>query len=583
MATTTGGDLVARMLRAEGVEVVFGIIDGSYFGLYSRLGRHGIRLVTPRHETTAVHMAGAYARLTGRLGVCIASNGPGVANALPGIAVENGEGNRVLVISSWRRAPIVGPDRGGTYQYFDQVAVTRPMTKWSGAAPSFERVPQTLRRAFRVSFQGRPGAVHVTVPEDLMNGTFEDPGPVLAPEQYRRTEPLAPSPEMVRRSAMLLAGAEAPLIQVGSGVLHAGAAPLVEELAQALRAPVTTSWGGRSAVDERLPNVIPMLPPLNDEVRNDADVVLALGTRFGETDWWGKAPHWRDPEEQCLIQVDIDEEVLGVNKPVDLAVVGDAGLFLQALLDELGLYGEPHRLAAREARLEAYAVTKQDVRDFLLAVPGGREVEPMHSAHVPLISQEAFADDAIVVVDGGNTAVWTNLYHQNRVPGSLLGTFKFGMLGAGAGQALGAKVACPDRQVYCILGDGAMGFHPQEVETAVRHDLPVVFLVVCDRQWGMVKFGQAMALDAETMMEQRSLPADRTINTDFNEIRFDALAESMGAHGERVSRADDLRPAIERSLASGRCSVIHVDVDPVDHLWAPGLDVFKAMHLEPEG
>ena len=583
MATTTGGDLIARMLRAEGVEVVFGIIDGSYFALYSSLGRHGIRLVTPRHETTAVHMAGAYARLSGRLGVCIASNGPGAANALPGIAVENGEGNRVLVITSWRRAPIVGPDRGGTYQYFDQIGVTRPMTKWSGAAPSFERVPQTLRRAFRLSFQGRPGVVHVTVPEDLMNGTFEDPGPVLAPEQYRRTEPLAPSPELVRQSATLLAGAESPLIQVGSGVLHAGAAPLVEELAQTLQAPVTTSWGGRSAVDERRPNAIPMLPPLIDEVRNDADVVLALGTRFGETDWWGKAPHWRAPEEQRLIQVDIDEEVLGVNKPVDLAVVGDAGLFLRALLAELGPHGEPDRLAAREARLEAYAATKQDVRDFLLAVPGGREVEPMHSAHVPLISQEAFADDAIVVVDGGNTAVWTNLYHQNRVPGSLLGTFKFGMLGAGAGQALGAKVACPDRQVYCILGDGAMGFHPQEVETAVRHDLPVVFLVVCDRQWGMVKFGQAMALDAETMMEQRSLPADRTINTDFNEIRFDALAESMGAHGERVSRADDLRPAIERSLASGRCSVIHVDVDPVDHLWAPGLDVFKAMHLEPEG
>ena len=583
MATTTGGDLIARMLRAEGVEVVFGIIDGSYFALYSSLGRHGIRLVTPRHETTAVHMAGAYARLSGRLGVCIASNGPGAANALPGIAVENGEGNRVLVITSWRRAPIVGPDRGGTYQYFDQIGVTRPMTKWSGAAPSFERVPQTLRRAFRLSFQGRPGVVHVTVPEDLMNGTFEDPGPVLAPEQYRRTEPLAPSPELVRQSATLLAGAESPLIQVGSGVLHAGAAPLVEELAQTLQAPVTTSWGGRSAVDERRPNAIPMLPPLIDEVRNDADVVLALGTRFGETDWWGRAPHWRAPEEQRLIQVDIDEEVLGVNKPVDLAVVGDAGLFLRALLAELGPHGEPDRLAAREARLEAYAATKQDVRDFLLAVPGGREVEPMHSAHVPLISQEAFADDAIVVVDGGNTAVWTNLYHQNRVPGSLLGTFKFGMLGAGAGQALGAKVACPDRQVYCILGDGAMGFHPQEVETAVRHDLPVVFLVVCDRQWGMVKFGQAMALDAETMMEQRSLPADRTINTDFSEIRFDALAESMGAHGERVSRADDLRPAIERSLASGRCSVIHVDVDPVDHLWAPGLDVFKAMHLEPEG
>ena len=133
----------------------------------------------------------------------------------------------------------------------------------------------------------------------------------------------------------------------------------------------------------------------------------------------------------------------------------------------------------------------------------------MHSALVPLVCREFFDDDAVLVIDGGNTAVWTNLYHENRLPGAMLSTFKFGMLGAGIGQALGAKVAFPDRQVYCIVGDGAMGFHPQELETAVRNDLPVVFLVLCDRQWGMVKFGQCMALDAETMVEDRSLPAGR--------------------------------------------------------------------------
>ena len=148
-------------------------------------------------------------------------------------------------------------------------------------------------------------------------------------------------------------------------------------------------------------------------------------------------------------------------------------------------------------------------------------------------------------------------------------------------KALGAKVAHPERQVYCIIGDGAMGFHPQELETAIRNDLNVVFLVLADRQWGMVKLSQGIAMDAATMLEKRSLPTERTINTDFSEICFDRLAESMGAHGERVSRAGDLRPAIERSLASGRCAVIHVDVDPVEHLWAPGLDVFKAMHQEP--
>jgi acetolactate synthase-1/2/3 large subunit len=222
------------------------------------------------------------------------------------------------------------------------------------------------------------------------------------------------------------------------------------------------------------------------------------------------------------------------------------------------------------------------MRAFLRALAKDPQRAPMHSAFVPVVCREFFDDDAILVIDGGNTAVWTNLLHENRVAGSLLSTFKFGMLGAGVGQALGAKIACPGRQVYAIVGDGAMGFHPQEIETAVRNRLAVTYLVLCDRQWGMVKFSQGMATDAAAMLEKRSLPPERTLNTDFGEIRFDDLARSMGAHGERVARACDLRPALERCVASGGPAVVHVDVDPVEHLWVPGLDVFKAMHQEPE-
>jgi acetolactate synthase-1/2/3 large subunit len=577
----TGGDQVARMLRAEGVDVVFGIVDGSYYGLCEGIRRAGIRLVSPRHESSAAHMAGAYARLTGKVGVCLASNGPGAANVLPGVAVENGEGNRVLVLTSWRRSPIVGPDRGGTYQYFDQVAVMRPMTKWSGAARSYERIPEAVHRAFRVAFEGRPGAVHLTIPEDILNGSFEEELPVPSPERYRRTEPLAPPTSAVKRAAEMLAAAERPLLQVGSGAVHARASEVVAEIARVLRAPITTSFGGRPAVDERLPNKIPMLPPLIDEVRREADVVLALGTRFGETDWWGKPPYWGHPDEQRVIQVDCDEEILGLNRPIDLGILADVGVFGEALLAELKDL-DLGDLAEREARIGEYAKRCGDLRTFLRGAASDEEAEPLHSAFVPLICRDFFDDDAILVIDGGNTAVWTNLYHEHRTPGCLLSTFKFGMLGAGPGQAIGAKVACPDRPVYAILGDGAMGMHVQEIETAVRNELPVVFLVLCDRQWGMVKFSQSMALDPDTMNEQRILPPGANLNTDFAEIRFDDLARSMGAHGERVSRAKDLRPALERCVASGLASVVHVDVDPVAHLWAPGLDVFKKMHLEPE-
>jgi len=170
-----------------------------------------------------------------------------------------------------------------------------------------------------------------------------------------------------------------------------------------------------------------------------------------------------------------------------------------------------------------------------------------------------------------------------RAPHTLLSTYKFGMLGAGVAQALAAKVACPTRQVYCIIGDGAMGFHPQEVETAVRNGLAPIFLVLCDKQWGMVKVNQEFAIDPRRTLTEGGLRPEENINTDLGEIRFDLLARSMGAHGERVSTYPELAPALRRCLESGRCAVIHVDVDPVAHKFAPNLAVFKEMHAEPAG
>ena len=584
MPEMTGGERIAALLRAEGVDTVFGIIDGSYFGLYASLGRHGIRLITPRHESSAVHMAGAFARMTGRLGVCIASNGPGAANALPGVAVEHGEGNRVLLITSWRRSGIVGPDRGGTYQYFDQPTVIGAMAKSSEAVASFDRLAEVMARAFRQSWAGRPGVVHVTVPEDIVNGSFPAPArPDPKPPQYRRRLPIAPDAGVVRQAAELLVAAEAPMIHAGTGVVHAGAHVELRRVAELLTAPVTTSWGGRDCIDERSAAAIPMYDiELATRVRNESDCVLALGTRFGETDWWGKPPYWRAADEQRLIQVDIDELALGRNKPVDLAVVADAKVFLAALGDVLEGLDRSALVADRSDRLTEYGRERRDHR-AALDVALLADTEPMHSSRVAALCQEIFDDDAVLVIDGGNTAIWANLYHEVRVPGTLLSTFKFGMLGAGVGQAVGAKAAHPDRQVYCIIGDGAMGFHSQEIETAIRCDLPVVFLVLCDRQWGMVKVNQEFTIDPDRTLLEGGLPPEQNINTDLEETRFDLLGEALGAHGERVATVDELRAALGRSLAAGRCAVIHVDVDRRAHKFAPNLASFKEMHAEPGG
>ena len=576
-----GGEAVARMLAAEGVTHVFGIIDGTYFGFYSNLKKHGIELVSPRHEACAVHMAGAYARTTGKLGVCMASNGPGVANVLPGIAVENGEGNRVLVITSTRRTGIGYPDRGGTFQYFNQSAVIKPMSKWSGAVPQYDRIPEFMKRAFRMSWKGRPGIVHVDIPENIINGKFAAL-PVPAPSSYRLTEPLEPTQTQIGQAADMLIKAEQPVIHAGSGVIHAQAFAELEQAAELLGAMITTSWGARGCTAENRDFVTPMLfVQLNHKVRTDADLVLCIGSRMGETDWWGKAPYWRTPDKQSMIQVDNDEDILGLNKPITLGILSDAKVFLTRLVDELKKrnFTAP---AGRKEKVAHFAGLRRQEREKLDKKLKDME-DPLNSAHVAGACMKAFKDDAFIVIDGGNTAIWANFFHEVRTPGTVLGTAKFGMLGAGVAQALGAAVAHPDREVYCIIGDGAMGFNIQEVETAVRNKLRVIYLVCCDKQWGMVKMNQQFALKPLKTLLFKSLNENETINADFAEMRFDLMAEAMGAHGERVDKASDLPGAIERCKASGKCGVIHIDVDPVKHMWAPSLIDFKKMHEEPAG
>lgn len=581
MAEMTGGEVIAKMLQMENVEKVFGIIDGTYFGFYSKLEENGIELISPRHETSAAHMAGAYARATGKLGVCMASNGPGVANILPGLVVEEGEGNRVLVITSARRTGIMYPDRGGTYQCFDQTGVIGKFAKWSEAVPSFDRIPEMMRRALRKCYEGRPGVVHLDIPEDIINGKFKADIAFWEPYQYRALKHPAPSDEQIEQAVELILQAEFPIIHAGYGVIHAQASEQLEKVAELLQTMVTTSWAGRSAIPESSKLTMPMFYiQANNKIRNEADLVLVLGSRIGETDWWGKAPYWN--RDQKVIQVDIDPATLGSNKPVELAVQADIGQFLEKLYEKLLEKQSRINRETNQRNVERFYEERMKYRKKLDEKLANLQA-PMNSAHVPAICSEVFPEDSPVVFDGGNTAIWANFYYQVEKPGNVFSTFKFGMLGAGVAQALGAAVANPGKPVCCIIGDGAIGFHPQEIETAIRNNLQVIYLVLCDKQWGMVKMNQHFALKPIKTLIKKSLSEEESIKTDLEEIEFDKLAISMGAHGERVSDPIELKAALERSIATGRCAVIHCDVDPVEHMWAPGLKYFKELHAEPKG
>ena len=284
-----------------------------------------------------------------------------------------------------------------------------------------------------------------------------------------------------------------------------------------------------------------------------------------------------------MIQVDLDDEVLGRIRPIEVGVQADIKVFLRLLADELDSLKSTMPIKAREDEVKRLAEGRTKDRLSLDSKLEDRAT-PMLTAHIGRTCQEVLEKDAVVVFDGGNTSVWGQFYYQATTPNSVLATHHMGHLGAGVGQAIGAAIARPDKQVVCIIGDGAFGMHPQEIETAVRHDLHnIVFIVAADKQWGMVKMTQSIAFKPLKMMLKKQLPDEDTINSGFGEIEYDQLALAMGGHGERVADPNELAAALKRCLASDKPSVIHADVDSKKHLWAPALLHFKAMHQEPKG
>ena len=580
MAEIFGGAVVAKMLKKEGVEQFFGIVDGTYVHMFVSAVEEGLRMITPRHESVAAHMAGAYARVTGKLGVFIASNGPGVANVLSGAAVEHLEGNRVLLITSARRRGVTDPDRPGAYQAFDQHKVIREFAKWSVYIRDFERIPSQMQEAFRRCFSGKPGLVHVDIPEDVMNSMGPEPV-FLEPAQYRSLAPVRPDPEAVKAAARMLAEAQMPMIQAGSGIIHALAFAELQEVAELLNASVTTSWAADCVLPHNLPFMCPMgLNEMVNGIRTSADLCLCLGSSMGETDWWGKAPYWALPEKQKFIQVDVEAAAIGRNRRVDLAIVADVKTFLTELAAELkkidASAGKPGRLAMLQKIGEAKQIAYNSVGESMTALP------PVHALHTAVSLRQILPPEAIFVLDGGNTVLWGSFISCLK-PNTRISTWHMGHLGTGQGYAIGAALAAPDTKVCLFTGDGAMGFHMQELETAVRYGLNIMFVVIADKQWGMVKINQIANMEAHRERYPSALKEKGCVNGDFGPIAWAETAKAFGMPGENVKTVEEFQAAAARFAALNGPSLIQVDVEPVAHMRCPVLKVFKDMHAEPAG
>ena len=563
MAEITGGELLLRCLHAEGVRHINAITDGTYMMVIEALERLGdqldMRLVVPRHEAAAAHACDAYTRITGKPAVVMACAGPGAANLVAGIMCAQAEGSPVVAITTTRRSDISDSyvQQGGM-QVSHHLDVFRPAVKWNGKVDHWKRIPDMVRHAFRTAMAGRPGPTHILIPEDIISAKADDSTvAIVEPARYRVTDRLPADPAMVQRAAEMLVQADLVNLHCGNGAERADAGEQVRQLAEHLGIPVTHTIRARGIIPDDHPLCFHPTCMSRIVANNQADVVLAVGTRLGELNMWGQPPMFGEPDQQRLIQIDTEPTNIGLNRPADLALIGDAQVVLTQLNEAVSQLTEPR---SQHAKITEFRALEDQFRQDLDAALADTTQQPMLTGQILKACNAVFGEDAIFVMDGGNTTLWDIHYHIARRSRSVIYSMNYGHLGTGLPYAIGAKLAAPERPVYCVTGDSAFGFNIQELETAVRNDLPVILIVAVDGAYGMEKSAQQRQFGREAPW----------FGHDHAPVRYDQVGTAMGCHGEYVQTVDELQPALRRSIDSGKPAVIHVVVDPEANVDPPG-------------
>ena len=566
MTMMTGGEVLTKCLVQENVRYVFGVPGDQLYPLLDSVHTSkGIDFVTFRHEQAAAHAADAWARTTGNPGVCLGTVGPGAADLVPGVYAAFADSIPMIVLCAQNQSWRINPDHGST-QGLDQLNLFKPITKWSATISHWQRIPHLVHWAFREATSGRPGPVFLDVPSDVLymkckEDTLEDG--IVPTDRYRMTKPPVGNPNLIETAAKMLMGAKFPLVHAGSGVLASNASEELIALAEHLQAPVTTSVAARGAIPEDHP--LSLVPASFGAIgaQCQSELVLLVGGRLGDLDFWGRAPGWGDCADQKLIQIDIAPEMIAHNRVVDLAIVGDAKSTLSELLKHIKSKPKakprPEMSDCREAQ-DNWLV------DFI--EQGKSDKTPIHPLRMVQEVRNFFPRDAISIVDGGNIAVWAIYLNRIYEPRTFLWPSDSGHLGVGTGYAIGSKLAHPDKDVYVISGDGAFMFNAQELETARRLGTQFTIAIANDRAYGMIKAGQ------------KGLYDERYVGVDFVDIRYDKIAEAMGCFGLRVERPEDITPALQKAKDSGLPAVLDIVIDPDINLVPPDFESVASVWLE---
>ncbi len=557
VATLSGAEAVVEMLRAHGVEIVFGLCGDTSLPFYDALARlpHGMRHVLTRDERSAAYMADGYARVSGKVGVCEGPSGGGATYILPGLVEANESSVPVLGITT----DIAVGSRGRyTLTELDQGALMRPLTKWNAVLNRAADIPRVMRAAFNQMTTGRPGAAHIALPYDVQNGAVDRADvwgdPSLGQYPSRR---VAPDAFYVELAAKLLRGAKNPLFICGGGVVISGGENELIELGERLSAPVATTISGQGSIPDDHPLAVGVVgsnggTPETRSIVDRADLVIFIGCRAGSV----TTERWRHPApgQAKVIHLDIDPAVIGTNYRVDVPLVGDAKLALATLNELLESGAHPVKRP-----LDAAAVHKAKEQKFAkFNALAASDETPIKPERVVAELAKALDPEAIVVADPGTPCPYLSAYFPVRGTGRrLFSNRAHGALGYSMSAAVGAHFGRPHVKCVSVMGDGSFGFTSGELETIVRHKLPITFLVISNGVYGWIKAGQ------KTGFQQRYF------SVDFETTDHAAVASAYGVKSWRVTEPKALAKALTAALAHGGPSLVDIVCQPLHEARAP--------------
>jgi len=545
MADLNGGRAVVELLKAEGVKYIFGIVGSTFLDVLDALyDDRAIEYVNVRHEQAAAFMADGLSRVTDLPGVCLVTSGPGATNLITGVAAAHVAHSPVVVLVGGVSLDHSGKD---AFQEYDLVSMFKPVTKLALQITRPERIPDLLRTALRAAMTGRRGPVLVEIPRDVLNEQMIQTDP-QAVETYRVTHPLPPHPDAIRDAVRLLRQAERPLMIVGGGVSRAGAGELVTRLSEQYGIPVITAYGRNDAV----PNVHPLyIGPLGRAGAPEAaaacrraDLILAIGSRLAHF-----TTHFDDRYLRPgvpIVQIDVESRDIGRYFPVAVGIQADAREAAQALLDALGRDNTPAAKPAWRQEAEAFRAQRQS----RLAGEGKLDAQPLKPQRVYAELRRVLPPDTIVALDAGAAPAYGYDRLQFNRPRTFLTPLDLGGLGFAFPIALGAKLGRPAAPVGAIHGDGGYLMNAHELETAVRHQINVVTLVMNNNCWGSEK------------AYQRAFYGGRYIGCDIGNPRYDAFARLFGAEGYYAETPGQVGDAVQAALACGKPAVVEIPIDP---------------------